>query len=153
MKDKSKDIISKMEMLERDIGHLYKIFASIFPSSYSFWIQLYQEEEEHARLLGELEKQSQYGKIFFDDTRFSLNAIQTTIRYVMQKISEANNNIITEQDALNIAWDIENGLLEKNFFKNFKTDDNYLTDILKKIISDTEKHRNRVSEKKNKNIF
>ncbi len=153
MEERSKDIISKMEMLERVIGQLYKVYARIFPSHYSFWIQLVQEEELHAKLLSELKKETQYGKIFFDEKRFSLNAIQTTIRYVMQKITQANNNALTEQEAYNIAWDIENGLLEKNFFQNFKTNDNFIANILKNIIDDTEKHRNKLSEKRNKNLI
>jgi len=57
MKEKEKDIIMKMEMLERVIGQLYKIYAKKFPPDYSFWIQLSREEEEHAKVVKELEKE------------------------------------------------------------------------------------------------
>ncbi len=151
-KEKEKDIIMKMEMLERVIGQLYKIYAKKFPPDYSFWIQLSREEEEHARLVKELEKEVRQGNLTFDDQRFKVNAIQTTIQYIQKKINQANDSSMTEQDAYHIALDIENGLLEKNFFKTFKADQPGLKDVLNKLILDTAEHRNRINQKKNNSV-
>ena len=153
MGEKIKDIISKMEMLERVVGRLYKIYADSFQADSSFWVQLSKEEEDHAGMIKELEKEVQNSNLSFDETRFNLNAIQTTIRYVQQKIKQANDGLLTAQEAYNIAWDIENGLLEKNFFQTFQTDNHRLRVVLKKLITDTTEHRNRVNRQKNKNIF
>ena len=152
MKEKEKDIIMKMEMLERVIGQLYKIYAKKFASDYSFWIQLSREEEEHAKLVKELEKEVKQENLTFDNQRFKVNAIQTTIQYVQKKIKQANDSSMTERDAYHIALDIENGLLEKNFFKTFKTDQAGLKDVLNKLIHDTAEHRNRINQKKNNSI-
>lgn len=152
MKEKEKDIIMKMEMLERVIGQLYKIYARKFASDYSFWIQLFREEEEHAKLVKELEKEAKQGNLTFDNQRFKVNAIQTTIQYVQKKIDQANDSSMTERDAYHIALDIENGLLEKNFFRTFKADQAGLKEVLNKLIHDTAEHRNRIKQKKNNNI-
>ena len=153
MGEKIKDIISKMEMLERIVGQLYKVYVDSFQADSSFWVQLSKEEEDHAGMIKELEKEVQNSNLSFDETRFNLNAIQTTIRYVQQKIKQANDGLLTAQEAYNIAWDIENGLLEKNFFQTFQTDNHRLRVVLKKLITDTTEHRNRVNRQKNKNIF
>jgi len=151
-KEEEKDIIMKMEMLEKVIGQLYKIYAKKFPSDDSFWIQLSREEEEHAKLVKELEKEVKQGNLTFDDQRFKVHAIQTTIQYVQKKINQANDSSMTERDAYHIALDIENGLLEKNFFKTFKADQTGLEDVLNKLIHDTAEHRNRINQKKNNSI-
>jgi hypothetical protein len=148
MEEKIKDVISKMERLERLIGQLYKVYARVFPSDYSFWVQLSKEEEEHANLVKNLAKELQDGNITFDEKRFKLNAIQTTIRYIQQKINQANNKELTEKEAYSIAWDLENGLLEKSFFKTFQADNIRLKEVLKKLNNDTEEHRNRINKKK-----
>ena len=150
MEGKAKEIISNMKIIERDIGQLYKIYARIFPSDFSFWIQLSKEEEEHASLVEYLAKELQEGNISFDEKRFKLNAIQTTIRYIQKKIIQANNKDLTEKEAYSIAWDLENGLLEKSFFRTFQADNIQIKEVLKKLNNDTEEHRNRINKKKYK---
>ncbi len=77
-----------------------------------------------------------------------MNAIQTTLQYVYKKINQARDSSIVEQDAYNVAWDIENGLLEKNFFKTFKADQPGLKGVLNKLIHDTDEHRNRIQNRR-----
>lgn len=151
MEEKVKEIISKMEMLERFIGQLYKTYARIFPANYSFWTELSQEEEQHAKLVNDLKKELENSNIFFDKRRFNFNAIQTTIQYIQRKIRQANDGLINEQEAYNVSWDIENGLLEKNFFRTFTSNQNEVKRILDKLLHDTEDHRNRINKKKNSN--
>jgi len=148
MGEKIKDVILKMQILEQVIGQLYEVYAGLFSTDYSFWVQLSKEEEEHANLVENLAKDLQDGNISFDDRRFKLNAIQTTIRYVQQKINQANNKELTKKEAYSIAWDLENGLLEKSFFKTFQADNIRLKEVLKKLNNDTEEHRNRINKKK-----
>lgn len=147
-KGKEKDIIMKMEMLERVIGQLYKTYAIRFTGDYQFWIQLFKEEEEHAKWVKKLEIDVEQGNLYFDGKRFKLNAIQTTISYIQKKINQATGNSMTEQDAYHIAWDIENGLLEKGFFKTFKSDQPGLKDVLNKLIHDTQEHRDRIQNRR-----
>jgi rubrerythrin len=151
MEEKVKEIISKMEMLEGVIGQLYKTYAKIFPANYFFWTELSQEEEQHAKLVNDLKKELENNNIFFDKQRFNFNAIQTTIQYIQRKIRQANDGLINEQEAYNVAWDIENGLLEKNFFRTFTSNQNEAKRILDKLLHDTEDHRNRINKKKNSN--
>jgi hypothetical protein len=151
MEEKVKEIISKMEMLERVIGQLYKTYAKIFPVNYSFWTELSQEEEQHAKFVKDLKKELENNNIFFDKQRFNFNAIQTTIQYIQKKIQQANDGLINEEEAYNVAWDIENGLLEKNFFRTFTSNQNEVKRILDKLLHDTEDHRNRINKKKNSN--
>jgi len=75
MGEKIKDIISKMEMLERIVGQLYKVYVDSFQADSSFWVQLSKEEEDHAGMIKELEKEVQNSNLSFDETRFNLNAI------------------------------------------------------------------------------
>jgi rubrerythrin len=152
-RDTGKNVIMKMEILERVIGQLYRTYAKKFPSEYSFWMQLSNEEEEHAGLIKDLGIEVKRSNLSFNNKRFNINAIQTTILYIQKKISQARDSSMTEQNAYNIAWDIENGLLEKNFFKTFKTDQPGLKNVLTKLIHDTEEHRNRIIQKKNNHTF
>ena len=151
MEEKVKEIISKMEILERVIGQLYKTYAKIFPANYSFWTGLSQEEEHHAKLVNDLKKKLENGNISFDIQRFNLSAIQTTNQYIQKKIQQANDGLINEQGAYNAAWDIENSLLEKNFFRTFTSKQNEVKRILDTLLHDTEDHRNRINKKKNSN--
>jgi len=147
-KGKERDIIMKMEILERFIGQLYKTYAKKFSRDSQFWMQLSKEEEEHANCIKELNMEVVHGNLSFDEKRFKLKAIQTTIQYIQKKIKQSIDSQITEQGAYITAWDIENGLLEKNFFKTFKTDQHSVKGVLNKLIHDTEEHRNRIQNRR-----
>lgn len=152
-KEKEKNIIANMEKLEQVIGQLYKIFSLHFDRDDSFWMQLSKEEQNHAKLLKELGNEMKQGKLFLSTERFNIEAVQTTIRYVQKRINQARNHLVAEQDAYHIAWDIENGLLEKIFFTTFKTDEIALKAVLEKLIRDTQEHRNRIRERKQHSRF
>ena len=147
-KEKEKDMMAKMEMLENVIGQLYKIFSRQFDREDDFWMQLSKEEQNHAKLIKELGIELKQGKFFLRAERFKIEAVQTTIRYVQKRINQVHHYRISEQEACHIAWDIENGLLEKNFFITFETDQPALRKTLKKLIYDTREHRNRIRERK-----
>lgn len=148
MQEGEKDVIMKMEMLENVISQLYKKYAERFSQDRQFWAQLSLEEVGHAKWVKELGEQSKKKNLTFDKGRFKVNAIQTTIEYIQKKIKQATSDLITEKEAFYIAWDIENGLLEKEFFKTFESDQLELKKILEKLLRETKDHRYRIGLKK-----
>ena len=92
-KEKEKNLMAKMEMLEQVIGQLYKIFSRQFDRDDSFWMQLSKEEQHHAQLIKDLREKVKQGTLSLSTERFKVEAILTTIRYIQKR------NIGTDQSS------------------------------------------------------
>ncbi|NOR44241.1 MAG: hypothetical protein GQ534_01540, partial [Candidatus Delongbacteria bacterium] len=65
------------------------------------------------------------------------------------EIAKAENKEIDLAHAFKIAIEIEESMVEREFFKSMDSDAPFVEDVLKKIIADTEMHRDTLIQAKN----
>ena len=129
---------------EQLISKLYTIYAEKFTEEKEFWLKTAAEEDIHAGLLEGLRLILQESRSFFEEGRFSIKAIELSIAYLKDLIQKAGNHSLI--NALSMARDIENSLIEQGFFKVISGDSVHLKDALVKIEQDTKKHREEIQE-------
>lgn len=139
--------IKVIEMLARNeeiVSQLYKAYAEKFPDHKDFWSQLAEEEIDHADWIHKLHFQIEEGSVYFNEDRFKMEAIQSFLDYLNDCLVKAQKEETSLINALSIAWDLENGLIEKKFFEVFEGDSAKLKHVLIDLADSTKDHRDRV---------
>jgi len=131
---------------EKVISQLYKEYARKFPEQKDFWSKIAKEEIEHASWIFKLCSQVKKGSLYFKEGRFKAETIKTSIDYLKDRITEAQNKKMSAKNALSVARDLENGLIEKKFFEVFEPDCREMKQVLLDLAAATREHRNRIEE-------
>lgn len=139
-------VIELLAECEIMIGRLYKEYAQKFLDWKDFWSRLSAEEREHANWILKLRSKIKEGSVYFEDDRFNKEAIKTSLKYLNNKLSEAQMQNISLTKALSTARDIENGLIEKKFFEVFEGDPVKLKHVLLNLATSTKEHYNRIEK-------
>jgi len=129
---------------EKLVSRLYAIYADKFIELRDFWVKKVVQENTHAELLEGIWSISQEIPSFFEEGRFSKEAIEMEASLVKDSIQKSKNCSLIE--ALAAAGEIENGLIERSFFKVMPGDSNFVQDAFAKIEQDTKKHREEIQE-------
>lgn len=120
MPDKKEGILEALAANEEKISSLYAVYADAYPDYYNFWFMLSSDEVSHASWLRSLDASWKKGTLAVDEKRFALAAVKTFGEYLDEKIKEARGTKYLMDKALNIAFDIENALIEKGWFTMFE---------------------------------
>jgi rubrerythrin len=141
--------IHELELMARHeeaIGELYAAYARRFPEHQEFWLKLKNEEIGHAGIIRKLFPKIDDGFIRFDDKRFNVKAIETSLKYINTWTSDADNGTVEMLNALAIALDLENGMIEKKFLDVFEADADDLKIAIKALSDGTREHKQRIAE-------
>ena len=145
-KDHQTAIIELLVHNEETVSRLYKAYAKKFPELSHFWSQLSREEEEHADNLKRLFSKVREGSLSFKQDRFNPQAIRTLTHHLEQTLNTVQNEGMSLRSALRTALDIEDALIEKNYFGVFVDDAKELKDTFLNMQSELEKHKKRIKD-------
>ncbi|GAB4114257.1 MAG: hypothetical protein Kow00103_07670 [Candidatus Caldatribacteriota bacterium] len=137
-------IIDLLAKHERLISKLYTEYSQRFPLKRDFWLRVAREEVEHAEWLEKLKSKLEEKKLYFREGRFNEEAIHTSLDYLKGQMVKVQGEGITLKNALSIARDIENGLIEKKFFEVFEPDCQEIKQVFKDLSLATREHYNRI---------
>ena len=129
---------------EKLVSKLYAIYADKFTEEKKFWLEKVAEENTHAELLEGIWSIIQEIPSFFEEDRFSIEAIELTTSFVKDSIQKAESCSLI--DALSMAREIEHSLIERYFFKVMPGDSVLVQNAFVKIEQDTKKHREEIQE-------
>lgn len=131
---------------EEAIGELYRKYSGKFPDYEQFWLGLAEEEVLHAKWIRELRDEIEKGTVFFNDGRFNIVAIQTSLKFIKKQIVDSESQEISIIIALSLALDTEKALLERKYFEIFEGDSVRLKHVLQDLAEATEHHRDRIEQ-------
>jgi len=146
MSEKEPDVLEMLIRHELAIKKLYEIFAVMFPNRKDFWQGLADDEKRHADWFGTLRSEETLEKWLLSDGRLKPQAIKSSIGYVESQIVRAQNSRLSLLQALSIANDLENALLEKQFSKIDESVAAEVGSVLMNIAAETLKHRKTIVE-------
>ncbi len=130
--------------LEIAASIIYKEFMTMFPSERTFWGQLAREEEDHARLYlaGDILKVTgEYTGIRFPPAAF----IKKSLEFTEQIREQIRTYPVTLKEALDMSLKLEKTIAESIVF-DLPDSDNPVIRNLRKIITDTESHVDRIEK-------
>ncbi len=131
---------------ERLLARLYATFSNLFPEE-EIWKILVEEEKKHEAWIKQIIMKVVQGTITFknnDDTdEYIINAVQG----LKDTLNDIKIDGIKKDDTFEIAYNVENSILEKEFFNKFSSDAPIIDKILKSLVKDTERHRDMLDER------
>ena len=145
-KENEINLITKLAKNEQTISQLYQAYAEKFPDYQKFWANLSSEEIEHSNWISDLNSKVNQGLISFSEERFKIEAIETFLKYLQQRLADIKEEKISLINALSIALDIENSLIERKFFEVFESDSEGLKYTLLSLAAATEFHRTKIKK-------
>ena len=128
--------------LEIAVSLIYREFIRLFPAESDFWMQLSLEEEDHARLYlaaDLLQVTGEYAGIRFPPAAY----VTKTLAFTEQIKDQLRKSPLSLHDALDIALNLEKTVAESMVFELPESGDPVIIN-LRKIISDTEAHIDRI---------
>ena len=131
---------------ESVVGRLYEVFASLYPDRERFWRSLAAAEQMHAEKLGELGSEPSLGRWLSHESGLRPQAIKSSIGYVESQIERAQEGRLSSLQALSIAKDLENALIEEQFSRMGDSVHLKASPILRQLAAETEAHRKTLAD-------
>ncbi len=146
LKELNTQAIELLAQHEEAISGLYKTFSKLDPDHKSLWNELSWDEIAHAGWIRKLHPRVKDGTISFAKNRFGEDQINKSTDYMKGQLALAEAEGISPGQALAIAFNIENNMLENKFFEVFKGDHVELERTLLFLSSSTKEHRDAVKK-------
>lgn len=130
---------------EEAVSRLYSTYANKFPSHEEFWSNLALERIDHARWIYQLGVKINEGSAAFNSERFTIKAIQMSIDYLKDQLTNVQKKEVLLINALSIALNIERSMEGKfsKAFKGYSKDAKRIVDDLSKSV---ENHYNKIEK-------
>lgn len=146
MKKDEPDLLDLLRDHELAIMRLYETFSDIFSRNQDMWKGLRKDEQKHALWIEKLRSYPLIDKWMMENIKVKLQAIKSSIGYVESRIKDAKEGNLTDLQALSIASDLENALIEKQFSKLKNSSSEKINSIMTALAAETEQHRKKIAE-------
>jgi len=150
MKEDEADLLEMLKNHELAIGRLYETFSTKFIKHQELWQGLMKDEQKHALWIEKLRSYPVISSWLMDNIHVKLQAFKSSIGYVESLIKKAQEGNLNPVQALSIARDLENALIEKQFSRLNNSSSEKINSIMATLSAETEKHRNKIIEAINK---
>ena len=140
--EKQNQIIGLLAKNEEAVQKLYAVYAAKYPAYKDFWLELANKESQHGFMIHnfEIELKDNPQRILFKPDRFTPEALRSSIEYVKKITQEAQTQDYPLITALSLAMQIEQALIEKDYFEVFEDDDFQLQNTLNSLKKDSQEH-------------
>lgn len=136
------DIIDLLAFQEYKLAVLYNLFAATYSECTQLWAGLAVDELEHQRLIRGFKPLIDGGSLYFNAMISKVEFIEGHIKTIEGLISRFESNPVDIKEALQIALNIENSMLDQDLFAYFFGDSEALKSGLDFLTRDTQQHYN-----------
>jgi len=135
-------MLRTLQELERAVGDLYRDYIAAFPEEAELWARLSAAERRHEELLGEMVRMVQADPALFSPGRpLNEKVVMTTVSGVRSQQAALTGEGRTLRQALFIARDLEQSILESKYKEIVESRSQAYTDWLSRILQETVEHR------------
>jgi rubrerythrin len=138
------EVLGLMAAHESAACDLYRTLAARFPERAELFLGLAEEEVEHARKIGGFAEQVRAGEIKVDPERFPPAAVLESLDRLRERAAQLERGDLSLADALAVAVDMENEILERSYFDVVESDGPELAELLRTLDAETRAHRERL---------
>jgi rubrerythrin len=131
---------------ERLLARLYSTFFKLFPEE-KIWEILAEEEKKHEAWIKQIIMKVVQGTVSFNSANESDEYIINAVIGLKDTLNDIKIDSLKKSVTFEIAYNVENSMLEKEFFNKFSTDAPLIDNILKSLVKDTERHRDMLDKR------
>jgi hypothetical protein len=139
-------LLDLLKQIELSIAQLYTAFAAAFPEDALLWDDLRAEEIVHANRAAALKAMVVENRDAFAPDRFNPAVLKTYLSGLADNARRLKNNEIGRRQALVIARDFENTLVEGSFFRVVKSTLPEFEKLAEQIELETKVHKHKLDD-------
>jgi hypothetical protein len=140
------DLLSLLAAHELAIARLYEACGEAFPGKRDLWRGLAVEEHGHAETLGRLRSDPDVVRWSLHESGLRSQAVRSSIGYVDDQLRRVQEGAVGVLRALSIVKDLEDALVEKQFFKLDPNTFPQSASTLEAFLADIARHRMIIAE-------
>lgn len=145
--DSTLETLELMARAEETVERLYETCAGFWKDNSLFWLGLAGEEKCHAEILRTMAAMVAGSPGNFQAGRpFSAGVLKTFISGIEHQIEGMKRLAVPELNAMRVALDIEQALIEARYAEVVKTDDRHFRELAGEIVRETAVHRRLVEK-------
>ena len=138
------EVLGLMAAHESAACDLYRALAARFPEKAELFLGLAEEEVEHARKIGGFAEQVRAGAIKVDPQRFPPAEVLESLDRLRERAARLERGDVSIAEALAVAVDLENEILERSYFQVVESDGPELAELLRTLDAETRSHREKL---------
>lgn len=138
------NVLDELAEIESRLADYYEKCAEAFITDREIWMGLQIDEQSHAELVVELKSIMIHQPEAFELGRVGLPALKTYKKGIEEQIVRLDRREILRKNALFIARDFENTLIEKAFYTALHCGLPEYLELVGRIDSETERHRQKL---------
>lgn len=146
MADTFETVVLKLAENEAALGRLYEVFGQSFPQDTELWTGLAADEYQHSLWIRKVSEAATPEQRQQSLPSIRVPAIETMIRYLSSIAGRCRRGELTRLNALALARDIEDSLLESKLLEALPSGPAGLATVQKSLISQTTQHRQRIED-------
>lgn len=141
-------VFESMKRLEHALAGCYTACAAQWPQEAIFWTGLAEQENNHAgHIAAAQELLNSFPDDFSASRSFTASAVETVIHGVLARTEEIKKGSISLSQALFIARDFENSLLEQKYLELIQSKNLRYSTLMNLVVTQTQEHRRAVEKK------
>jgi hypothetical protein len=138
--------IYHLQNCELALGEYFQQLALLFPDEKWFWEEAITDEINHARQVGMLIAMVSSGPLKFGSGRYRVAMLETYLGGIYENIEKLERKELSPKEALKIAFDYENSILETKPFDIVSSTAAVFKEFKDKLTPDLLAHSERVRQ-------
>lgn len=141
---KTDNLLANLAKIERGIARVYEYLSKLetfTPPVKRFWGNIMEEELVHEKIFLDIRERARSDDSFEIEIDTDLNELKAIVEKLNTLLKTIKNSDVSESQAYSFGAAIEVEIDEANFLKRIKANDAEITKKLKRVDSDTQKHR------------
>jgi hypothetical protein len=137
---KSNFILDILEEIETLLSKYYDLCALIFPEDSQLWKTISLDEINHSQFVAQMREALMERPDLFELGHIKLPVLKTFRQELYNQFIRLKKGEILRKNAFFIARDLENSMMEHQFYKVLEGGDAKFKDLKDRIIQETENH-------------
>ena len=138
------NLLVNLAKIERGLARVYE-YLSKFETFTSpvrrFWKTIMEEELVHEKIFKDIRERARVEDSFQIEINTDLDELKAFVHKLNTLLADIKKSDVSESEAYSFGATIEVEIDEANFLKRVKTNDPEISKMLKRIDSETQKHR------------
>jgi hypothetical protein len=135
-----------LQNCELAMGEYYQHLAEQFPNEQLFWEEAISDEVNHARAVGRLIALVSSNPQAFGPGKYRVAVLETFLAGIYEQIDHLNNNTLSHQEALKIAYDYEESAILSKPLEIVSSLDSKFHEFRKRFTDEIAVHQDRLKQ-------
>lgn len=138
------NLLVNLAKIERGVSRIYEYLSKhegFTPPVRRFWATIMEEERVHEKIFLDIRERARTDDAFEIEMDTDLDELKAFVSRLNRMLDSIKKRAVSESEAYSFGATVEVEIDEANFLKKIKSNDPDVMKMLRRVDSDTQKHR------------